>query len=217
MKILLTLLALALPAAAIEPGFTPLYNGKDLTGWKKVNGNGEYKAAGPELLGIGENVKSNTFLRTEKTYKNFDLRFDMKFDDTEGNSGIMIRGLQKTDKEDGRVYGYQCEHDPSKRCWTAGLYCEGMPRGWLVPNKADKAESDAFTAANTKRYKVGEWNSIRVLCEGNHIQIWLNGEQTVNYTDTAPEAISEGFFGLQVHAGKTTHVRWRDIRIKELP
>jgi len=222
MKFLIPLFALILPALALEDGFVPLYNGKNLDGWKVVNGDGQYKAEGEELRGVGENVHANTFLRTEKTYKNFDLRFDMKFDEAEGNSGVQFRGLQEPNKEgkDGRkferVYGYQCEHDPSPRCWTAGLYCEAMPRGWLVPNQKDKAESTAFTEANKKRYKAGEWNSIRILCEGNHIQIWLNGQQTVNYTDTSPEAIPEGFFALQVHAGKVTHVRWRNMRVKEL-
>ena len=45
-----------------------LFNGKDLTGWKKVGGNGEYKIEDGCIVGFGENIKGNTFLRTEKTY-----------------------------------------------------------------------------------------------------------------------------------------------------
>ncbi|MBX3742776.1 MAG: DUF1080 domain-containing protein [Akkermansiaceae bacterium] len=224
LKKLLLLACLVLPLTAAEEGFTPLTNGKDLTGWKIVGGTGEYKAAGDEIIGSGENVKANTFLITEKTYKNFDLRFDMKFDSIAGNSGVMIRGLQK-EGENGRVYGYQCEHDNGKaRSWTAGLFDEAR-RGWLFPYRKGNGKNDteeakaaqkAFTEQGQKLFKWDDWNSIRVLAEGNHIQIWLNGELRVDFKDEAPEFTPEGFFGLQVHSGKATNVRWRNLRVKEL-
>jgi hypothetical protein len=225
LKKLLLLACLVLPLTAAEDGFTPLTNGKDLTGWKIVGGTGEYKVDGDSIVGTGENVKANTFLITEKTYKDFDLRFDMKFDTIEGNSGIMIRGLQK-EGPNGRVYGYQCEHDNGKaRSWTAGLYDESR-RGWLVPFRKGpkgtddtpeaKAAQKAFTEQGQKLFKWEDWNSIRVLAQGNHIQIWLNGELRVDYKDEAPEFTPEGFFGLQVHSGKATNVRWRNLRVKEL-
>ncbi|WP_193211471.1 3-keto-disaccharide hydrolase [Luteolibacter marinus] len=200
---------------AAEPGFTDLFNGKDLTGWKKVNGNGEYRIEDGQIVGFGENVKSNTFLRTEKTYKDFDFRFEMKFDDLSGNSGMMFRGLQK-DGQDGRVYGYQCEHDNGKaRAWTAGLYDEAR-RGWLQPKSGDKAAEAAFTKQGGKLIKWEDWNEIRIVCEGKHIRIWLNGKERVDYTDEAKEFTPEGFFALQVHSGKSCKVRWRNLRIKEL-
>ncbi len=225
-KLLILLCAITLPAHALTPetGFTPLTNGKDLSGWKVVGGTGEYKVEGDQIIGTGENVKANTFLITEKTYKNFDLRFDMKFDSIAGNSGIMIRGLQK-EGENGRVYGYQCEHDNGKtRSWTAGLFDEAR-RGWLFPYRKGNGKNDteeakaaqkAFTEQGQKLFKWDDWNSIRVLAEGNHIQIWLNGELRVDFKDEAPEFTPEGFFGLQVHSGKATNVRWRNLRVKEL-
>lgn len=225
-----TLLALlALPflctAQAAEPGFKPLFNGKDLEGWKRVNGKAEYKVEGDCIVGFGESVSANSFLRTEKTYKDFDFRFEMKFDDLTGNSGMMFRGLQKPG-EDGRVNGYQCEHDNGKeRAWTAGLYDEAR-RGWLQPLKhgdakldsdADKAAQKAFSERGHTLMKWDDWNQIRILCEGRHIQIWLNGTQTVDYTDNdAKDFTPEGFFALQVHAGKTCKVRWRNLELKEL-
>src|SRR6476620_12802275 len=81
MKFILPLLALMLPLSALEEGFKPLFNGKDLSGWTRVNGDGEFKIEGDCVVGVGNNVKSNTFLRTDKTYKDFDYRFEMKFDD----------------------------------------------------------------------------------------------------------------------------------------
>lgn len=223
MKLLLCLLALALPVSALEDGFKPLFNGKDLSGWTRVNGNGEFKVEDNCIAGVGDNVKSNTFLRTDKTYKDFDFRFEMKFDDLEGNSGMMFRGLQKPGA-DGRVNGYQCEHDNGKgRAWTAGLYDEAR-RGWLSPrkndkdlkNEADLAAQKAFTEQGKALFRWTDWNSVRIVCQGKHIQIWLNDEKRVDYVDDAPEFTPEGFFALQVHAGKACHVRWRNLRIKEL-
>jgi hypothetical protein len=215
-------LALACTLAAAEEGFTPLFNGKDLTGWKLVNGNGKFLVEGDCIVGAGENVKSNTFLRTEKTYKDFDFRFEMKFDDLSGNSGMMFRGLQK-EGSDGRVHGYQCEHDNGKdRAWTAGLYDEAR-RGWLCPQKTDKnskpeqiAATKAFTEQGKKIMRWDDWNRIRIRCQGNHIQIWLNDELRVDHKDEGEEFTPEGFFALQVHSGKSCKVRWRNLLVKEL-
>jgi len=220
-KFLLTLLAFVpcLLAAETEEGFVPMTNDKDLTGWKVVGGDGKYEMKDGEIIGSGENVKANTFLISEKTYRNFDFRFEMKFDSLKGNSGMMFRGLQKESADgNGRVHGYQCEHDNGKeRAWTAGLYDEAR-RGWLFPNKANKEQCKAFSEQGAKVFKWEDWNEIRILCEGNHIQIFLNGEKRVDFIDKDEKNFTpEGFFGMQVHSGKSTDVRWRNLRIKELP
>ncbi|MGE9270898.1 MAG: 3-keto-disaccharide hydrolase [Verrucomicrobiales bacterium] len=216
MKIIPTLLTVMLaPLLAAEEGFTTLFNGKDLSGWKKVNGTGEFKIEGDSIVGFGENIQGNTFLRTEKTYADFDFRFEMKFDSLKGNSGMMFRAQQKPG-ENGRVFGYQCEHDNRlDRMWTAGLFDEKR-RGWLFPDKKKPDECEAFTEQGKKLFKPTEWNDIRILCEGKRIQIWLNGQARVDFTDEGEEFTPEGFLGLQVHGGKACDVRWRNLRIKEL-
>ncbi|MEN9990532.1 MAG: hypothetical protein RLZZ224_234 [Verrucomicrobiota bacterium] len=224
MKIIFALFFASIASLLAQPDatFTPLFNGKDLTGWKSVNGTGQYHIEGDCIVGVGENVKLNTFLRTEKTYRDFDFSFEMKFDHLQGNSGMMFRGLQKPG-ENGRVYGYQCEHDNRKdRAWTAGLYDESR-RGWLSPpmvhpknTDAQKAEQAAFTAAGKKLFRWTDWNQIRIRCQGKHIQIWLNGEKRVDYHDESPQFTPEGFLALQVHNGKSCKVRWRNLLIKEL-
>ncbi|MCE2959429.1 MAG: DUF1080 domain-containing protein [Akkermansiaceae bacterium] len=218
-NLLLTLFAFVpyLLAAAPEQGFVSLTNGKDLTGWKTVGGNGQFKFENGEIIGSGENIKANTFLISEKTYKDFDFRFEMKFDTLKGNSGMMFRGLQKESTDgNGRVNGYQCEHDNGKdRAWTAGLYDEAR-RGWLFPNKANKEQCAAFSEQGKTVFKWEDWNEVRILCEGNHIQIFLNGEKRVDFVDDGKEFTPEGFFGMQVHSGASTNVRWKNLRIKEL-
>jgi hypothetical protein len=216
MKTICFLLALmTAPLAAAEPEFTSLFNGKNLDGWKVVNGRGEYRAENGCIVGHGENLRRNTFLRTEKTYADFDFRFEMKFDNLRGNSGVQFRSQQKPG-DDGRVFGYQCEHDnKKKRAWTAGLYDEAR-RGWLVPDRDDKEAAAAFTERGRELFRWDDWNDIRIVCEGRRIRIWLNGEQTVDFTDDGEAFTPEGFFGLQVHSGKSCRVRWRHLRVKPL-
>jgi len=196
-----------------------LFDGKTLKGWKIVGGNGQYKVEDGSIVGFGKNVSGNTFLRTEKTYGDFELTYEFKFDDRSGNSGLMFRALQKEDKDgnqNGRVYGYQCEGDNKDRSWTTGLYDEAR-RGWLFPNKSNKEQCSEFTAQGRKLFKWDGWNTIKIRCKGNHIQTWLNGEKRVDFTDEDKKNDTrEGFFGLQVHGGKSCNVRWKNLRLKQL-
>ena len=120
------LLAVSTPAPADEEeGFVPLFDGKTLDGWKKVGGGATYRIEADEIVGeVGPG--SNTFLRTEKTYGDFILKLDVKLD-VPGNSGIQFRSHQRA-RKDGRVFGYQCEIDPSDRAWTGGHLRRGPPR-----------------------------------------------------------------------------------------
>ena len=199
-----------------------LFDGKTLKGWKIVGGNGQYKVEDGCILGYGKNVKGNTFLRTEKTYGDFELTYEFKFDDRTGNSGLMFRALQKPSEDgNGRVNGYQCEGDNKDRSWTAGIYDEAR-RGWLFPTKS-KGDEEAkkradFTAQGNKLFKWKEWNKITIRCQGSRIQTWLNGELRADFTDTDEKNDTrEGFFGLQVHGGKSCNVRWKNLVIRELP
>ena len=203
--------------ADVGAGMIELFDGKTLKGWKAVGGNGQYKVEDGCIVGYGKSVKGNTFLRTEKTYGDFELTYEFKFDDRTGNSGLMFRALQKPSEDgNGRVYGYQCEGDNTDRSWSAGLYDEKR-RGWLFPSKKDKEHCAKFTAQGQKLFKWDTWNTIKIRCKGNHIQTWLNGEKRVDFIDLDKKHDTrEGFFGLQVHSGKSCNVRWRNLRLKQL-
>ena len=75
----------------------------------------------------------------------------------------------------------------------------------------------AFTRQGQEIIKRDDWNDIRIVCEGNHVRIWINGEERVDFTDKSEtDTTQEGFFGMQVHSGGQTDVRWKNLRIKEL-
>ena len=113
------------PTTLEEAGFKSLFNGKNLTGWKKVGGTANYEVKNGAIRGFGNRIRGNTFLRTTEEYGDFIFTFQFKFIDKSGNSGCMFRAFQKGGNPDGRVTGYQCEHDNFKngtRAWTAGIY-----------------------------------------------------------------------------------------------
>lgn len=74
----------------------PLFNGKNLKGWKKLNGKAEYKIVDGAIVGISKMGTPNTFLATTKNYGDFILEFDFKIDDGL-NSGVQLRSESKKD------------------------------------------------------------------------------------------------------------------------
>lgn len=204
-----SLVLLAMAATTIA-GFSQekwesLFNGKNLKGFKKLNGTAEYVVKDGAIVGISKLNTPNTFLATEKMYGDFILELEFKIDDGL-NSGIQFRSNSFKDYKDGRVHGYQCEIDPSPRAWSAGIYDEGR-RGWLYP--MDKNPN------SKKAYKSGDWNKVRIEAIGTSIRTWLNGIPCANVLDNLT---ASGFIALQVHAinkpeeaGKT--VQWKNIRI----
>lgn len=182
-----------------------LFNGKDLSGWKQVNGKAKYAVADGMIVGTCVKDSPNSFLATEKEYGDFILEVQIKID--EGiNSGIQFRSLQK--EGDGRVYGYQMEMDHRKdRAWSGGIYDEAR-RGWLYPLDLNPSAKKAF--------KWGDWNTYRIECIGSVIRTWVNDVPVAYLVDNAS---LKGLIGLQVHAvykpedeGKKTY--WKNIRIQ---
>jgi hypothetical protein len=186
--------------------WTSLFNGKDMKGWKQLNGKAKYEAQNGEIVGTTVPGEPNSFLATEENYGDFILELEFKVDPTM-NSGIQFRSESKPDYQNGRVHGYQFEIDPSSRAWSGGIYDEAR-RDWLYPLEYNPSAKTAF--------KQNEWNAVRIEAIGNTIRTFLNGIAAANLVD---DATSKGFIALQVHAisqdetpGKQIH--WRNIRIQ---
>jgi len=186
--------------------WTSLFNGKDLKGWKQLNGKAKYEVVNGEIVGTTVHDTPNSFLATEKNYGNFIFEVELLVDNSM-NSGIQFRSLSKADYKDGRVHGYQMEVDPSDRAYSGGIYDESR-RGWLYPMDINAKGKTAF--------KKGEWNKYRIECIGNSIRTFVNGIPTASLVD---DVTASGFIALQVHAiGKNDEagkqIRWRNIRIQ---
>ena len=199
-NLLCVLVLLTASATFAQDGFTPLFNGENLDGWKKVGGGATYEIDGDCIVGkVGPGA--NTFLRTEREYSDFVLVLELKLD-VPGNSGVQFRSHQK--EKDGRVFGYQCEVDPSSRAWSGGIYDEAR-RGWLFPLKDHEEARKAF--------KVDDWNEYKIQAIGDSLKTWVNGVPCADLTD---DKDASGFIALQVHSGKSGIIRWRNIRIQEV-
>ena len=79
--------AKANPKALSDAGFTALFDGKTLKGWRKAGGTGKYKVEDDAIVGYGKNIRGNTFLCSEKSYRDFIFLFQFRFADPYGHSG----------------------------------------------------------------------------------------------------------------------------------
>lgn len=183
-----------------------LFNGKDLKGWKQLNGKAKYEVINGEIVGTTVSNTPNSFLTTEKNYGDFIFEVELLVDNAM-NSGIQFRSESTPDYLNGRVHGYQMEVDPSERAYSGGIYDESR-RGWLYPLDLNVKAKQAF--------KKGAWNKYRIECIGNSIRTWVNGVATASLVD---DLTKSGFIALQVHSiskddapGK--QIKWRNIRIQ---
>lgn len=187
-----------------EGGWTPLFNGKNLDGWKAY-GAEKWVADRGTIFGESTSGKYG-YLLTDREYKNFDIRLKFKCT-SEGNSGLFFhsRITGENPKWGPDIVGLQAEIDPARH--TGGIY-ESGGRGWVA----------LPTAEGEKAIKpVGQWNSMEVRVDGNHMVTRLNGVEIVNYTYT-PEKYSDGQIGLQIHTGEHGFsIRFKDIYIRTLP
>ena len=177
-----------------------LINGKDLTGWDLYGTDKWYFEDGDLICESGPD-DTYGYLATDRYYNNFDLSLEFK-QEANGNSGVFIRSwMQVPEKQ--KIQGWQVEVAPFNHD-TGGVY-ESYGRGWLwqIPDEKETI------------LKEGEWNKMRILLEGDHLQTWLNGEKMTDLTD---EKIGEGIgrICLQIHSGGGIKVRWRNMVIKTL-
>jgi putative membrane-bound dehydrogenase-like protein len=189
--------------AIADDGFTPLFNGEDLSGWKGDDRLWSVKDGA--IVGSTKDVsiESNSFLSYEKPFGDFVLRIKAKLDNH--NSGIQFRSEQL---ENHAVAGYQA--DIAEQTYFGMLY-EEKKRGFMPYWQAMSEEARAKTQEWVNQ---GGWNQFEITCEGDHVQIKLNGHTTCDILD--PEGAKEGIIALQLHTGPGMTVSFKDIEIREL-
>jgi len=197
-KFLLSLL-LCLTAAFAKDGFKPLFNGKNLDGW---DGDPRlWKAQDGMIVGSTEGVslEYNSFLITRKSYANFILRTQAKL--RNHNSGIQFRSEEVPGLK-WAVRGYQA--DMAENNYWGCIYDERGKRGVMVNGWKDKAE---------KVVKLKDWNDLELRCDGDHINLKVNGLETADLHDSEK---LDGIIALQLHKGPPMQVYFRNMEIKVL-
>jgi hypothetical protein len=188
-------------------GIIRLFDGKTFTGWKGDT-NRTWRIENDEIVGgsLETNVPRNEFLCTTRPWTNFVLRLKFKLTGKSGfiNAGVQFRSQRVTDPPN-EMAGYQADiGDPD---YWGSIYDEGIRNKTLA-----KADMEMLNKVLKRR----DWNEYVIRAEGRHIRLWINGLQTVNYTEPEEQRFQWGLIGLQIHGGAIAEVRYKDLTLEEL-
>lgn len=229
----------------VEEGFVPLFNGKDLTGWEGATAMYGVSEKEPGVLQCFPERKlpkgQRGDLVTIKEFGNFVLRFEFKMPPN-GNNGLGVRitkpntdaaydamcELQLLDDGGSWYYDAAAKKDKLKpHQYTGSVYgvfpCRRDNVGKMVGNKAKD-----YAAGGSYLRKAGQWNFEEVRVVGSEIEVYLNGHlitkgnvaQFKGDGDTPDGRKHPGLHNTRGKIGWLGHghnVKWRNIRIKELP
>lgn len=178
----------------------PIFNGKDLAGWKAPEPNPFWKVVDGVLVGENDEAKKGSMLWTEKSYGDFAIECEARWSG-EIDSGIMFRQSKDGKRELQMQIGISRSQ---KRDLTGSFYTGGKekyPEAGQVKNLEKLLKPDA-------------WNKFRLEAKGDTFTVWLNGEQGVKYVNT--NYAGAGPIGLQIHPGLPMKIEFRNLRVKVL-
>ncbi|NUQ63247.1 MAG: DUF1080 domain-containing protein [Pirellulales bacterium] len=187
---------------ADEAGFVLLFDGKSFQGWQ---GNQDvFRIDGGAIIGgsLEKPVPRNEFLTTAREYGDFELRLKFKVLGEGANAGVQIRSQRVPNHHE--MIGYQADLGEG---WWGCLYDESRRRKVLAGPPKDQ---------RSKIIRRDDWNEYVIRAEGKRIQLWINGQPTVDYTEPDDSIPQRGLIGLQIHGGPPSEARYKEIRIKEL-
>lgn len=199
------------------PGFRPIFNGKDLSGWKGLVADPIKRSKMDAATLAKEQVKADEVMRqgwsvvngnlvfgghgenlcTDKKYGDFELLVDWKIQ-KDGDAGIYLRGTPQVQIWD------TTRRDVGAEVGSGGLY-----------NNQQHQSKPLVLADNA----IGEWNNFRIIMVGDQVTVYLNGQLVVdkipleNYWDRALPLFTEEQIELQAHGSV---VAYRDILIREI-
>jgi len=184
-----------------DSGTVALFDGKSFEGWE---GNLDaFRIEDGAIVGgsLKDRVPRNEYLCTKKEYENFELRLKVKVLGQNPNAGIQIRSERVAGSNE--MIGYQA--DVGQVYW-----------GCLYDERRHKLLTGPPVSEQGKLSNKDDWNDYVIRCEGLRVQLWLNGRQTVDYTEPDKSIPQEGVIGLQIHSGAPSESWYKDITIKQL-
>jgi len=179
-----------------------LFNGKTLDGWE---GNQKiFRVQDGAIVGgsLTDKVVRNEFLCTTRSYGDFELRLQFKLLGEGANAGVQFRTKRIPNHHE--VSGYQADMGDG---WWGALYDESRRNKVLQGPDQSKMKTVV---------RGGDWNDYRIRAEGKRIQLWVNGVQTVDYTESDPNIETTGVICPQIHAGPPSEAWYKDITVVEL-
>lgn len=223
--ILATLTLLLAGTLFADEGFTPIFNGEDMTDWDSKPG--AWEIVDGEIHCTGESKEKNWLIWRKEQPANFVLKLEFKWE--AGNSGVQVRS---DDIGDWQIFGYQVEiaRQEVMGLWHHSLLSTEHPTKetrHLMTTAGQTAEiSDASVRTVTQEndtkeiqslYHEAKWNTMEIIADGNTLTQKINDVVFATLIDHDPGMGREsGFIALQDH-GKGCQVAFRNIRIKTLP
>lgn len=190
---------LLLKVRAAQARCEPLFNGRDLDGWERIEG-GEWDVQDGVLTGRNGRgwttnpEKSGSWLSTRKQYGDFRLEFQFTVNQR-GNSGVMFRSAR--------------EKNPSFTGYEMQIYdAPGRP-----PTKGGPGSLyDVVAPTKNVIRTAGQWNYATIFARGPKIVVELNGERII---ETESARSLRGYIGLQAHDDRSV-VKFKNVRLEEL-
>lgn len=211
------------PAVKVPDGFTPLFNGVDLTGWhiSSIARHGttpDFHVTHGMILGTQNPIGRGGLLITDKKFKNFEFYMEAR-PDFGNDSGFFFRTT-----EGGAAYQITLDYLTGG---TMGRFInEGGISTKITQTSPLVAAPGQAPDAGMALWKHEEWNTVRVRVEGDapHVTVWINGQQVTDTSDaqnSAAGGMIAGPIALQIHGGPARWQpggfwRWRNLAIKEL-
>jgi len=239
---LIAVLCLSGSAAEIEKGFTPMFNGKDLTGWEGLPGAWRVIDGAITAESTPEKPCKQAHYLMWRGGKpgDFELRLDFRLEGAGGNSGIQFRSRELPNWD---TSGYQADIEYGDQ-WSGCLF--EHTRGGvamrgekvaidkegkktvapvaapekvqkLIADKTGQGQSLSLSAALLQQVKMGEWNTYTIIARGPEITLKINDLVMCQVVDQqAGVAAKDGVIALQMHPGPPMKISFKNLRIKLL-
>ena len=236
--LLVVILNIAAADDAPPEGFTPLFNGKDLTGWKIPDGdNGHWKVVDGVIdYDAQSEAKKDKHLWTDKEYGNFVLRVEWRIKEMpftnprikyilpDGSHGKGPDGKELNialpDSDSGIILRGEMKNQVNIWTWPIG---SGELWGYRTDPKMPAAVRAGATPRTQADKPPGEWNAYEITMKGDRVTVVLNGKTVIDRAEL-PGVKPKGAVGLQHHGamkdGKWTSppalIQYRNLSIREL-
>ena len=188
--------------AADEEGFVPLFDGRSFEGWEGDLNVFRIQDGAIVAGALDKRIARNEFLCTKEDFGDFELRLKFKVVGKGANAGVQFRSRRIPNHHE--VKGYQADLGDG---WWGSLYDESRRNKILV-----SAEKGVVKDV----LKHDDWNDYAIRCQGPRIQLWINGAQTVDYTEPDDKIERNGLIGVQIHGGPPSEAWYKDVRIRKL-
>jgi len=193
-RILICTVAFAALSSALvaQEKFEPVFNGKDLSGWKAPEKNVWYLVQDGILQLRSSEDKKGSVLWTEKEYENFVMELEFKFISGTIDSGVHVKS------------------DDQIQIGISGSLKRDMTASPYIPGKGYPVEAEGVKDL----LKMDDWNQMRIEVRGTEYAVSLNGKKVMTYKSESGKA--KGPIGLQLHGDRDMAIDYRNLKVGEL-